>query len=189
MIATKGCITSLARNGAASSRLLASATSRSVSNHRGALHSTFQILPSSGRNNLQEQTFSFQPIRTLSTTSVVPSEKRLGTVTRTLQKLEASTVRRIEQELQEVDKNDDGRVDAEELMDLLKKHNAAFTDEEIVEFRELFYAGKAGGGLSFQDFIETLVRSLEMFPNFHSDALHLHSLLCDYIFCLSRIFS
>jgi hypothetical protein len=39
---------------------------------------------------------------------------------------------------------------------LLKKHCSAFTDEEIVEFTELFYAGTAGGSVSFPDFIEAL---------------------------------
>jgi len=39
---------------------------------------------------------------------------------------------------------------------LLKKHHSAFTDEEILEFSDLFYAGKGGGTMSFQDFIEAL---------------------------------
>lgn len=38
----------------------------------------------------------------------------------------------------------------------MKKHNSAFTDEEILEFAELFYAGKAGGSVTIQDFIEVL---------------------------------
>jgi hypothetical protein len=42
------------------------------------------------------------------------------------------------------------------LKELLRKHNSAFTDEEIIEFGELYYAGKAGGSMPFQDFIEAL---------------------------------
>lgn len=48
------------------------------------------------------------------------------------------------------------RLDTEELTELLKKHHAAFTDEEIMEFADLFYAGKGGASMSFQDFIEAL---------------------------------
>ena len=44
---------------------------------------------------------------------------------------------------------------------LLRKHNTAFTDDEIVEIGELFYAGKSGGSVSFRRFIEALDRVLE----------------------------
>jgi hypothetical protein len=39
---------------------------------------------------------------------------------------------------------------------LLLKHNSAFTDEEIHEIGELFYAGKAGQSVSFERFIEAI---------------------------------
>jgi hypothetical protein len=48
------------------------------------------------------------------------------------------------------------RLDTDELKDLLRKHHSAFTDEEIIELGELYYAGKAGGSMPFQDFIEAL---------------------------------
>ena len=48
------------------------------------------------------------------------------------------------------------RIDAEELKQLLKKHNTSFTDEEIVELGELYYAGKAGGAVSIDRFIEAI---------------------------------
>jgi Alternative oxidase len=48
------------------------------------------------------------------------------------------------------------RLDTEELKELLRKHNAAFTDEEIVEFGELYYAGRAGGSIPIQEFLEKL---------------------------------
>lgn len=48
------------------------------------------------------------------------------------------------------------RVDADDITNLLKRHQSAFTDEEIVEFSELFYAGKAGASMSVPEFIRTL---------------------------------
>jgi len=77
-------------------------------------------------------------------------------VTRPLEKLDDHTVAKIQHELSQVDLNEDGRMDADELVDLLKKHHSEFTDEEIVEARELFYAGRGGVSISFADFIEVL---------------------------------
>lgn len=48
------------------------------------------------------------------------------------------------------------RLDADELKKLLNKHHATFTDEEIMDIGELFYAGKAGGSVSFDRFIEAI---------------------------------
>ena len=48
------------------------------------------------------------------------------------------------------------RIDAEELKRLLQKHNKSFTDDEIIEIGELFYAGKAGQSVSFDRFIEAI---------------------------------
>ena len=48
------------------------------------------------------------------------------------------------------------RIDAEELKKLLHKHNTAFTDEEVLEVGELFYAGRAGGSVSIERFIEAV---------------------------------
>jgi hypothetical protein len=39
---------------------------------------------------------------------------------------------------------------------LLRKHTSAFTEEEIVGIGELFYAGKAGGSVSFERFVEAI---------------------------------
>jgi hypothetical protein len=47
-------------------------------------------------------------------------------------------------------------LDANDLTNLLKRHQSAFTDEEIVEFSELFYAGRAGASMSVPEFIQTL---------------------------------
>jgi len=38
----------------------------------------------------------------------------------------------------------------------LRKHNSAFTEEEIFEIGELFYAGKSGGSVSFERFVEAI---------------------------------
>ena len=48
------------------------------------------------------------------------------------------------------------RIDADELKALLKKHNTTFTDEEIIELGELYYAGKSGGAVSIDNFIEAI---------------------------------
>jgi len=50
------------------------------------------------------------------------------------------------------------RIDTEELKQLLRKHNSAFTEEEIIEIGELFYAGKSGGSVSFERFVEAVDR-------------------------------
>lgn len=86
------------------------------------------------------------------------SNTKVGSITTQLNKLDADTVRKIEDELHLVDKDSDGRVDADDLTNLLKRHQSTFTDEEIVEFSELFYAGKAGGSMSVPEFIRTLDR-------------------------------
>jgi Alternative oxidase len=39
---------------------------------------------------------------------------------------------------------------------LLRRHPTAFTEEEIMEIGELFYAGKSGGSVSFDRFVEAI---------------------------------
>lgn len=48
------------------------------------------------------------------------------------------------------------RLDTAELTSLLKKHHSTFTDAEVIEFAELFYAGRGGGSISIQSFIQAL---------------------------------
>lgn len=45
---------------------------------------------------------------------------------------------------------------------LLRKHKSAFTDEEINQIGELFYAGKSGGSVAFDKFIEAIDRVVQM---------------------------
>jgi len=87
-------------------------------------------------------------------TDTIVGEK--GTITKTLKALDMSVVRQIKAELMEVDANSDGRINAEELKKLLHKHSSAFTDEEVLEIGELFYAGKAGGSITLDNFIEAV---------------------------------
>ncbi len=53
------------------------------------------------------------------------------------------------------------RLDADELKELLRKHAGTFSDEEIVELGELYYAVKAGGSVPFENFIEAVDRVAE----------------------------
>ena len=54
----------------------------------------------------------------------------------------------------EIDKND--KIDAVELHNLLEKHDTIFTDYEIVELSEIFYASHGTGGMPMNDFLVTL---------------------------------
>jgi hypothetical protein len=45
---------------------------------------------------------------------------------------------------------------------LLRKHHSAFTEEEIVEISELFYAGKSGGSVPFDRFVEAIDRVVQL---------------------------
>uniref|UniRef100_A0A7S4IFY9 Uncharacterized protein n=1 Tax=Odontella aurita TaxID=265563 RepID=A0A7S4IFY9_9STRA len=70
--------------------------------------------------------------------------------------LDESVVRKIYQELVYADKGADGRISDRDIKRLLYKHTSAFTDTEIVEMGELFYASKAGGTVSIEKFIEAV---------------------------------
>jgi Alternative oxidase len=52
--------------------------------------------------------------------------------------------------------NNNHRIDAEELKELLRKHKNAFTDEEVMIIGEMFYAGRSGAGVPIDRFIEAL---------------------------------
>jgi Alternative oxidase len=54
------------------------------------------------------------------------------------------------------------RIQTDELKELLRKHNSAFTEDEIVEIGELFYAGKSGGSVSFDRFVEAIDRVVQL---------------------------
>lgn len=70
--------------------------------------------------------------------------------------LDNAIVHRIKQELADADVNSDGRIDSEELKQILRKHGSAFTDAEIVEIGELFYTSKAGSSVSHERFLQAI---------------------------------
>ena len=81
-----------------------------------------------------------------------------GTITKTLRVLDMDGVKQKQSELHAVDANSDEHIDADELKNLLRKHKGVFTEEEIVEIGELFYAGKSGGSVPIHRFIEAIDR-------------------------------
>eukprot|EP00527_Entomoneis_sp_CCMP2396_P004945 CAMPEP_0198142296 /NCGR_PEP_ID=MMETSP1443-20131203/5116_1 /TAXON_ID=186043 /ORGANISM="Entomoneis sp., Strain CCMP2396" /LENGTH=362 /DNA_ID=CAMNT_0043805267 /DNA_START=358 /DNA_END=1446 /DNA_ORIENTATION=+ len=66
------------------------------------------------------------------------------------------TVKLIMEELKAVDADTNQRIDTDELKSLLRKHQQAFTEEEIVQIGKLFYAGKSGGSVSFERFVQAI---------------------------------
>jgi hypothetical protein len=84
----------------------------------------------------------------------------------------AEVVRQIKTELAEADRNDDGRIDAEELKSILKKHKNVFTDEDVVKLGEMFYVAKAGGSISHKSFIEAAFVNAKKFK--HMDDAEYH---------------
>ena len=63
-------------------------------------------------------------------------------------------------DLQTVDINNNGVIDSDELKLLLSKHATSFTDEEIVELTELFYASTGGRGVEVMRFLEAVDATL-----------------------------
>jgi len=85
----------------------------------------------------------------------------VGTVTKSLRVLSRDVVRQILDDLESVDANSDGRIETDELKQLLRKHHSAFTEEEVFEIGEIFYAGKSGGSVPFDRFIEAVDRVVQ----------------------------
>jgi len=59
-------------------------------------------------------------------------------------------------DLNQVDIDKNGIIDSEELKILLSKHATSFTDDEVVELTELFYASTGGHGVEVMRFLEAL---------------------------------
>jgi hypothetical protein len=59
-------------------------------------------------------------------------------------------------DLRSVDHDMDGMIGAEELGALLRKHESAFAEGEIVELSELFYNSMGGSKVSINNFLEAL---------------------------------
>lgn len=69
--------------------------------------------------------------------------------------LDLDVISRIKANFEVVDKNRDGRICADELKGLLRK-SGAFSDADIVEISEIFYAGKAGEGVRFDKLLNAI---------------------------------
>jgi hypothetical protein len=81
------------------------------------------------------------------------------------------------------------RIDTDELKTLLRKHNSAFTEEEICAIGEMYYAGKSGGSVSFDRFIEAIDRVVQREENPGADAsnpMEIGSCGNEYLFYKSR---
>ncbi|KAL7531221.1 hypothetical protein ACHAXR_003911 [Thalassiosira sp. AJA248-18] len=59
-------------------------------------------------------------------------------------------------DLRSVDADNNGRIDADELKVLLRKHNDAFTESEILELSELFYTSLGASAVDINRFLEAL---------------------------------
>lgn len=79
-----------------------------------------------------------------------------STPTAPLYNLPPSVIEQIKLDLQSVDLDQNGKIDADELRILLKKHDTTFTDEEIVELSELFYASRGAGAVPLEEFVAAL---------------------------------
>jgi hypothetical protein len=60
------------------------------------------------------------------------------------------------QDLRSVDADNNGKIGADELMSLLRKHNHTFTEAEIVELGELFYTSLAGSAVDIDRFLDAI---------------------------------
>lgn len=100
-------------------------------------------------------------IRCYSPTNVDATATNTEQISRPLRVLKEDAVKQIMEELRSVDTNSDGRIETDELKALLHKHSKSFTADEIAEIGEYFYAGKSGGSVSFDRFIEAIDRVMQ----------------------------
>jgi hypothetical protein len=70
--------------------------------------------------------------------------------------LNPDVVQLMRDEFEAVDANQDGKMDSQELKQLLRKHKNIFTEAEILEIAELFYAGNAGKSIPFDKLLEAI---------------------------------
>lgn len=72
---------------------------------------------------------------------------------------EVEIVRKIKAEILEADANNDGKIDSEELQTALR-NVGGFTDREILEIGDLFYAARAGAPATHEDFLKGVAHIL-----------------------------
>ena len=76
--------------------------------------------------------------------------------TKPLFNLPLHAIGQIDSDLVSIDIDKNGKIDANELRNLLEKHDSIFTEDEIVELSEIFYASHGIGGMPMDDFLATL---------------------------------
>lgn len=103
--------------------------------------------------SIQPAASASTPVPTFSFQQQQQQVRCMNIDTKKLKALDEPIVRKIHQELVEADTGGDGRISDRDIKRLLRKHNSTFTDAEIVELGELFYASKAGGTVSIDRFI------------------------------------
>ena len=62
----------------------------------------------------------------------------------------------IASDLRSVDFDGNGRIDADELRSLLRKHGESFTEAEAIELSELYYSSTGAGAVDIDRFLEAL---------------------------------
>ncbi|KAL3787994.1 hypothetical protein HJC23_004065 [Cyclotella cryptica] len=120
-----------------SSNLFQLSSSGTTTNSPPAQQAAFQVLH-------QQRQFSIKP--------TLPQ----CAPTAPLFKLPPAIVEQIKTDLASVDFDSNGKIDADELRALLKRHNTKFTDDEIVELSELFYASSGARSVPMDEFLAAL---------------------------------
>lgn len=160
------------RNGnssvAAISRCADSLTSEVVSEHRRQARSYSSasnnlLTTCNGRSSLSY--YHQPPIQLLhhnasyhtSTPSLQAEVSKADLADKTLYEALSPSVRdAIITDLRSVDADNNGRIDAEELKVLLRKHNTSFSESEILELSELFYTSLGASAVDINRFLEAL---------------------------------
>ena len=74
--------------------------------------------------------------------------------------LVAEIIRKIKADLIEADVNYDGKIDSEELKMVLRKYPEIFSDKDVVDIGQLFYAGRGGESVSHEKFMEAVANAV-----------------------------
>jgi hypothetical protein len=118
-------------------------------------HAFYKAAASCNTIPINNNTAAIQALLQYRQFSIQPTQPN-STPTKPLYNLPPSVIEQIKLDLQSVDFDKNGKIDADELRELLKKHNTSFTDEEIVELSELFYASRGAGAVPMEEFLAAL---------------------------------